>query len=64
MEDCKPCGFGYTSPEGSESFMDCRPVAQRCPIGQSAPEDAASVEECRCYNGFGGKCWCRCMCIT
>lgn len=33
-------------------------VAQECPTGQIAPEDAVSSEQCSCYPGFGGKrCW-------
>lgn len=59
MEDCKPCGFGYTSTAGAVSFKECRAVAQPCPIGQRAPEDAASSAECACYPGFGGMC---CLC--
>jgi hypothetical protein len=54
MEDCKPCGFGYTSYAGAVTFKECRAVAQACPIGQRAPEDAASSAECACYPGFGG----------
>jgi len=55
LEDCKPCPFGFTSEAGAESEKDCRPVAHACPIGQYAPPDAVSEQECRCYSGFGGE---------
>lgn len=55
MEDCEPCGFGFTSREGATSREECRPVQQACPIGQWAPADAVSKEDCRCYKGFGGE---------
>jgi hypothetical protein len=32
-----PCGFGYTSPEGSTSERDCRPINQ-CPAGTGEVE--------------------------
>jgi hypothetical protein len=32
-----PCGFGYTSPEGSTSEHDCRPINQ-CPAGTGEGE--------------------------
>lgn len=54
MEDCEPCGFGFTSREGATSRQECRPVQQACPIGQWAPQEAVSKEDCRCYKGFGG----------
>lgn len=56
MEDCKKCPFGTTSAEGSTSKDQCRSVPQACPLGQWAPPDAVSAEECRCYKGFGGQC--------
>ena len=52
MDDCQPCGFGHTSEEGADS---CRPLPQPCPMGQWAPLDAVSEEECQCYKGFGGE---------
>lgn len=45
MEDCKPCAFGMTSSSGSEQCT--RAVEQSCPIGQWAPPDALSKDECR-----------------
>lgn len=59
LEDCYPCPFGTTSGEGAQHSHECRPVEQACPIGQYAPADAVSVQECRCYRGFGGG-WCNC----
>lgn len=53
MEDCKSCPFGYTSDDGDVS---CRVDKRPCPVGQWAPDDATSEEECRCYRGFGGEC--------
>lgn len=54
LEECTPCGFGFTSAEGSTSDQDCRPASQMCPIGQWASQNAVSAAECRCYRGFGG----------
>ena len=54
MEDCKSCPFGFTSAAGSTSQASCEPVAQRCPIGQFAPDPSVSEKQCRCYPGFGG----------
>jgi hypothetical protein len=56
MEDCKPCPFGTTSAAGSTDKSDCRPEAQKCPVGQIAPLDAVSADECHCLPGYGGEC--------
>jgi len=55
MEDCRTCPFGYTSREGARDATECERVEQACPIGQKAPPDAVSVQQCHCYRGFGGK---------
>jgi hypothetical protein len=45
MEDCRPCAFGMTSSDGAGRCT--RAVEQACPIGQWAPADAMSRDECR-----------------
>lgn len=54
LEQCKPCAFGTTSAAGSTSQKQCQRSPQACPIGQWAPENAVSKEQCICYPGFGG----------
>jgi hypothetical protein len=54
MEECKPCGFGLTSADGATGRDQCKAVEQPCPIGQYAPPEAVSKDQCRCYRGFGG----------
>lgn len=54
-EQCKPCPFGTASRPGSASYWECKgDVAQKCPAGQWVPEDAVSVQQCRCLPGYGG----------
>lgn len=55
MDDCEPCGFGYTSPAGAESKEQCTRLPHKCPAGQIAPPDAVSEAECACRPGWGGK---------
>jgi hypothetical protein len=54
MEDCIPCPFGQTSRAGAERRHECVPESQTCPIGQIAPPDAVSAEQCGCLPGYGG----------
>lgn len=51
---CQPCEFGTTSKAGASGDSQCVPVAQECPVGQVAPPDAVSKEQCGCYPGYGG----------
>jgi hypothetical protein len=60
LQPCYPCGFGSTSPEGSDEILDCYPVDQ-CPIGMyilpfSFPDNPSSAAECICRPGYGGVC--------
>jgi len=56
LEDCKPCGWGMVSAAGATDKAMCQNSPQACPIGQWAPKDAISKEQCGCYPGFGGEC--------
>jgi len=54
-----PCGFGSTSPEGSDAPTDCYPVDQ-CPVGMwvvpgSISDPPSSAAECICKEGYGGE---------
>lgn len=49
-----PCGFGFTSPVGSDNVADCRPINE-CPVGTEAPPGALSTAQCVCKAGFGGE---------
>lgn len=51
----RPCPFGQTSRAGAESAKECVPESQKCPIGQIAPPDAVSPEQCGCLPGYGGE---------
>lgn len=54
-QPCIPCGWGYTSPEGSCSDDECIP-ANACPAGTeyySTVTKAFSFEDCVCKPGFG-----------
>lgn len=51
---CRAAGFGYSSAPGTSSWKGCLRTPQACPIGQWAPKDAVSQEQCACYPGFGG----------
>jgi len=54
-QPCIPCGWGYTSPEGSCSEDECIP-ANACPAGTeyySTVTKAFSFEDCVCKPGFG-----------
>jgi hypothetical protein len=53
MEDCKPCPFGTTSAAGIDDSEKCVPVAQACPVGMFAPENAVAPQQCQCYPGYG-----------
>ena len=55
LEDCKPCPFGTTSDVATTTRELCKPVAQKCPVGQIAPPDAFSIEQCGCMPGYGGE---------
>ena len=60
LQPCYPCGFGSTSPEGSDEPLDCYPVDQ-CPVGMyvvpfSFPNRPSSAAECMCRPGYGGVC--------
>lgn len=59
-QPCQTCGFGSTSPKGSDDPGDCYPVDQ-CPVGMwvdpAGPSNPpSSAEECVCKPGYGGGC--------
>jgi len=59
LQPCFPCGFGSTSPEGSDAPTDCYPVDQ-CPVGMwvvpgSISDPPSSAAECICKEGYGGE---------
>ena len=63
LQPCFPCGFGFTSPQGSVDPLDCYPVDQ-CPVGMWVPpgsisDPPSSEAECICRPGYGGGCLCR-----
>jgi hypothetical protein len=65
LQPCFPCGFGFTSPEGSDDPSDCYFVGNdQCPVGMrilpsSFPNVPSSAAECICRPGYGGGCLCR-----
>lgn len=55
LEACRPCPFGFKSAPGACGLHECVRTPQACPIGQWAPNDAVSQDQCACYPGFGGE---------
>lgn len=55
LDQCRQCPFGTVSRAGATHRRECELSPQACPIGQWAPEDAVSREQCVCYPGYGGK---------
>lgn len=56
LSECLACNFTLTSAPGAQSEEECVPAAQPCPIGQIAPPNAVSAEQCACLPGYGGGC--------
>ena len=60
LRPCLTCNFGFTSPEGSSSALDCY-LVDPCPVGTWVPPGSpngspSSAAECICKPGYGGVC--------